>query len=669
MAESEDFPSQTELDELQELMERVDEPDPRVEKVVQTAAMDREFYTDMREVYQRKAAQVSTKDAYYPYTALNGEFMLGLDPDGHPLGVTRRQLNEHMLVVGRTGAGKTTFFYNVMDTLNEKDVPFLVFDFKNDYRDVAADLDLTVVNWQELKFNPLSPPPGVSDERWAEALAQTWAHSMGFMTLSKSYFLNKLQELYRVCAEGVADGRYPSLFELRDLVAVDDMPYASPRYRAKERTAGRLSMLTGFSGSIFDCSSGYAIEELLDRNVVLELQEPVREVQQFVIETLLTWIFYYREAQDHRDGLRHMVLFDEAKMVFDRQREEDTDIPHPPVTDLMGRIRAFGEGLVVADHEPSKLSDSVKANTHLKLWMSLGSGKDAAEMADTFGIEEDQEEYARLLDRGEAVVKSAGEDPVPINLPYPELDVDTPADELEAGTAAVLDELSYSERVRPDRFLSLVGGDAEDEGQEDAAEDETVGVGDVAERLLQSILDQPFLSMSDRYDAVDAGAKQGNTAKNELLELGLVQEVEVDTKKPGRNPKLLEVTEQGEQWLEENGYDVPLAGQRGLVHRYWQRQVADHYREAGFDVEIEYSVDDGWIDVYAESSGESVAIEVATTPSHEVANVEKCLAAGVDSVEVVAVDEDVRERVEAQLADVFDVVPDNVAVVAAETYA
>lgn len=37
-----------------------------------------------------------------------------------------------MMVVGRTGAGKTTFFYNVMDALTEKGVPFMAFDFKND---------------------------------------------------------------------------------------------------------------------------------------------------------------------------------------------------------------------------------------------------------------------------------------------------------------------------------------------------------------------------------------------------------------------------------------------------------------------------------------------------------------------------------------------------------
>jgi len=222
------------------------------------------------------------------------------------------------------------------------------------------------------------------------------------MTLSKSYFLNKLRALYRLYRDEIEDGQYPTLFELRDLAEADEgkIPYASPRYRAKERTVGRASMLTGFFGEIFDCSRGYPIDDLLDCNVVLELQGPVREVQQFVVETLLTWIFYYRDAQGHRQGLRHAVLFDEAKMVFDRQREANSDVPHPPITGLMGRVREFGEALVVADHEPSKLSDSLKANTNVKLWMSLGSGHDTSEMAETFGVEDDAVDFTQTLQRG-----------------------------------------------------------------------------------------------------------------------------------------------------------------------------------------------------------------------------------------------------------------------------
>lgn len=105
-------------------MARVDESEDRIEKVVRAAAVDTEFYNEMRNLYQQRAAQVAMKDAYYPYANFRGEFMLGTDPDGRPVGVTRRQLNEHILVVGRSGAGKTTFFYNIRDTLHKKDIHF-----------------------------------------------------------------------------------------------------------------------------------------------------------------------------------------------------------------------------------------------------------------------------------------------------------------------------------------------------------------------------------------------------------------------------------------------------------------------------------------------------------------------------------------------------------------
>lgn len=90
MTERIKYPGQNDLDELQELMARVDEPEAQIDKVVRATAVDTEFYNEMRDLYQQRAAQVVMKDAYYPYVDLRGEFMLGTDPDGRPVGVTRR---------------------------------------------------------------------------------------------------------------------------------------------------------------------------------------------------------------------------------------------------------------------------------------------------------------------------------------------------------------------------------------------------------------------------------------------------------------------------------------------------------------------------------------------------------------------------------------------------
>ena len=673
-----EYPSQDDLTELQELMEQLDEADERVEKVVRAAAVDMEFYNDIREIYQRKGAQLVTKDAYYPYTALVGELMIGTDLDGRPLGLTRRQLNEHMLVVGRTGAGKTTFFYNLLDTLHEKDIPFMVFDFKNDYRHVVDDFDLTVINWRDLRFNPLQPPPGVTVAKWGEVLTETLAHATDLLIGSQSYFLEKLRQLYRLYEGESADGMYPSLFELRDLVRADEIPMSSPKFSYKERVDGRLTMMTGFSGEIFDCSTGYPIEELLDKNVVFELQEPNQHVQTFVVETVLTWIFYYRDAIGHQQGLRHAILFDEAKRVFDANREKQPEAGFPPIDDLMGKVREFGEAMIVADHEPSKLTDSLKANTNAKLWMSLGAGHDVDEMATTFGVEDNKVDFTRTLDRGEAVLATAEQNPVPIRLPPYHVEK-TPAEvALRDEMRAALDELAFEDRVRPERFWEAIGrfdhgdsaeGAAEKPEREADTDSSDWDVGEVAEALLASVNDQPFLAISERYDAINVGAKTGNEAKNELLTLDLVWEEEVDSKKPGRNPKLLELTDQGKRVLDDRGYEVAAVGRRGITHRYWQQQVKEQYEADGFDVEIEHAVGREHIDVYAERDGEQVAVEVACSPEHEVANIRKCLNYGVDRVEVVTLGDDIRNRIEVAVRNEFGEVPDQVAFVSASEYA
>lgn len=651
-----EYPNQEELDELQALMKRVGEENAHIENVITSAALDMEFYEDMREIYQQMAAVVAVDPEFRPYSSLDGEFMIGTDLDERPVGLTRRQLNEHVLVVGRTGVGKTTFFYNLMDTCQEKQLPFMVFDFKNDYRHVAEEFDMIVVSWQDLKFNPLQPPPGVRLERWAEVLADTWTHAMGLWKASRGYFLRKLRQLYRLYNSDIEEGVYPSLFELRDLARADQISHASPRYRYKERLDNRVTGMLGFSGRIFDCSRGYPIEEFLDRNVVFELQEPHQDVQTFIVEALLTWIFYYRDAMTHRQGLRHVIMFDEAKQVFDINREKDTNSPNPPITNLMGKVREFGEALVVADHEPSKLSDSLKANTNAKLWMSLGSGKDTDDMRETFGLDDDRTEFTRTLKRGEGVLWVADDNPVPVLLPDYRVEKTTTEEDIRTEMEAVLEPFSWQERVRP-RYFKEVVGERVDDDTEDANEKK---MDVLSERLLASVNDAPFLSISERYEKIGVTARQGNKAKTELVDRRLVREVPVRTGKPGRNPKFLELTDEGRSVLEAHGFDVEAVGRRGVEHRYWQKQIKEFYEDLGCDVEIEFSIGKQAIDVYAVGDGEVVAVEVARSPEHELTNIMKSMEFGVDRIEVAYFEDRVKEKIETVVRDQFGEVPEQV---------
>lgn len=120
MSESGETPPPHEINRLQDLMERVGESEERSEQVLTVAALDAETYRDLRNLYERKVAQVVTKDVFYPYEPVDGPFSIGMDPDGARIGLTREQVNEHLLLVGMTGSGKTTFFYNFMATAADR---------------------------------------------------------------------------------------------------------------------------------------------------------------------------------------------------------------------------------------------------------------------------------------------------------------------------------------------------------------------------------------------------------------------------------------------------------------------------------------------------------------------------------------------------------------------
>jgi hypothetical protein len=160
----------------------------------------------------------------------------------------------------------------------------------------------------------------------------------------------------------------------------------------------------------------------------------------------------------------------------------------------------------------------------------------------------------------------------------------------------------------------------------------------------------------------------GTEVKDEVVDEGFVREVPVRTGKRGRNPTMLELTKKGRAVLEAYGYDVSKTGRRGIEHVYWQEQIKEFYEAEGFDVTVEFSVDEGRIDVYAERDGEAVAIEVARSPEHELENIEKCLGFGVDRVRVVYLEKRVRDRIEAAVQQAFGEVPSEVEFVPASEF-
>lgn len=109
--------------------------------------------------------------------------------------------------------------------------------------------------------------------------------------------------------------------------------------------------------------------------------------------------------------LRHLSVFEEAHRLL-RRAEEGGASAHAVemFAGLLAEIRAYGEGLVIADQIPSKLLPDVIKNTAAKVVHRLPAQDDREGVGATMNITAAQSEYLVTLRPGEAAVFTDGMD-------------------------------------------------------------------------------------------------------------------------------------------------------------------------------------------------------------------------------------------------------------------
>ena len=237
-------------------------------------------------------------------------------------GLNLEQLNQNLLIVGRAGAGKTTLILNIIKQLIQTNISCWMIDFKQDYRSLLHFYPETVViRWQDFKFNPLKPPEHVDPLNWLQIFFDVFTQALDVRLGSKFILIDYIDQLYR--EYGVYDGGkyFPTMHDLHALLKAkirDRRTSISDRnkiFTCLNKTTALLKRM----GKVFDCSSGFPLEELLNKNVVFELNGLSVELQAWMVNMLLCWVFNHRIASGRRGRLRNMIIFDEAKLVFGKE--------------------------------------------------------------------------------------------------------------------------------------------------------------------------------------------------------------------------------------------------------------------------------------------------------------------------------------------------------------
>jgi hypothetical protein len=596
------------LEWIEEIKEQAAKTNAPVDGLIQALV-----YEDEAGRSELKAEIESILDSFIPSLVLSKNPVLPICPKEKSVGdvkigrvmhgdkalqsfaITKEELNQHLLCVARSGAGKTVLLINIIAELLRLGIPFIAFDFKKDYRHLIRQYpQILVIRWEDLRFNPLQPPPSVSLQRWKQIFVDCFSHCFGFFHGSRNFLLEFLDRLYR------ERGSNATVQELYELVASCDEP-SRRRSEYSDVVENRLYSISSNLDKVVNCK-GYPIEKLLEQPVVIELDGLGRDEQNFLVESLLFWIYAYRLAQGHRSVLRHSIICDEGKRIFDatkEYRESTTELGVAPIDIVTDEIREFGEALIVADQEPSKLTHSIKANTYTKITGFLGHGGDINDIAEAMDLDDEARKAITKLERGMWLVKLAGRYTKPFLIQSEDFPLakDVTDEEIKQKMKPILLELGLEEEVavadidKPRVILPEVSEDAW--------------------TLLLDIAAHPFRSIAARYKAVAFSARRGDEAKNELLKKELIREVSIHLGNQ-RPSKFLVLTNLALNLLKNVGHDVGLwvhVGRMGFEHQLYLVLIGYSFKNQGYQVAIEKTLGDRRVDLYIDK-GKKIAIEI-----------------------------------------------------------
>ncbi len=324
-----------------------------------------------------------------------------------------------------TGVGKTNLAFQILKELKRKRKPFLIFDWKKNYRDLLQlpefrDLKVYTVGRKisPFQFNPLVPPPGTEPGQWLVRLIDVMKHAF-FLGEGVEYLMREAID-WAYENKGIFEGKddYPIFEDIEN-------------YLYKKVTKGRMSLwqasaLRALAHLTYDKGLGAVVNvnekinpsELLNNNIILELDALSDIDKIFFTEALLLWIYEFRKNEGKREEFKHAIIIEEGHHILSSWKKKHEGQETIMETSLR-QIREFGESVIVIDQEPNKLSDSIKANTYCKSTFQLGNGKDILDMSTCMQLSKEQFEFLSMLSVGCAVLSLSGRVFVPLFLVFP----------------------------------------------------------------------------------------------------------------------------------------------------------------------------------------------------------------------------------------------------------
>jgi hypothetical protein len=520
---------------------------------------------------------------------------------GYEFRLAAAELLRHMFILGPTGTGKSTLILGLLQQLLLDGVPFMVFDFKRNYRcllDAPGAEGLVVVtvgrDIAPLRLNALQPPPGVEFEEWVAGLADIISTSYLLMQGARNVLVEALRGAHRERGDAATfvDALRLLEAELRSLRP------GSRRYGWLESSARSLEELTkGGYGRALNANDSSGFAAFLGFPVVFELQGLGDDQKRFFCLFVLHAVLQLRKNDTSaREILRHVLVFDEAHNVFPKDQYGVLGLP----SRLAREVREYGEAIIAATQQ-ADVAESLIANSGTKIILRTDYPKDVDFASKLLQIEP---RWLSKLPLGTGIARLPTRYYSPFLFTFPAQPRKNTLVSDDAVRERCTQVLGIATETVPPASLPSPVTDKED-------------------ALLRDIAKHPIAGITARYERLGWNPKLGNDTKNGIIAKGLASFENVAT--ATARMKILTLTADGIAHLAGTGITIPSWRRGGPAHEYWRATIRQLLERHGYTVTDEHPVgEQRAVDLHATKNEHEVFVEIETGKSDISANITKC---------------------------------------------
>jgi hypothetical protein len=370
--------------------------------------------------------------------------------------ISLNALTKHAVVIGVTGSGKTTTVMNMLDKVIDARKPFLVIEpAKTEYRALhsafASRAKLRVYTLGNemvapFRLNPFEfetddEPGSASLLTHIDFLKAVFNAAFPLYAPMPQVLESALHEIYEDRGWDLTSGinmrlsdwsqrhTYPIFPTMTDLYyKVEDVTtrlgyHHEVESNVKAALKSRIgSLRIGSKGLMLDTVRGIPLKTLLSVPTILELENIGSDDEKtFMMGLFLARLYEYRRLQaatgNLPSGFQHLIVFEEAhRLLKNTSTQVDGESANPRAqaievfTNMLSEVRAYGQGVLVAEQIPSKLAPDVLKNTNLKIVHRLIAQDDRQSIGQTMNLNLEQLNHLGILEPGMAAVFAEGAD-------------------------------------------------------------------------------------------------------------------------------------------------------------------------------------------------------------------------------------------------------------------